>query len=56
MSRALEDAGMNPSQIDYVNAHATSTYQGDLCEAQALTSLFGGEHALISSTKGMTGH
>ncbi|MBO4263360.1 MAG: beta-ketoacyl-[acyl-carrier-protein] synthase family protein [Bacteroidales bacterium] len=56
MRRALEDAGMEPGDIDYVNAHATGTRQGDLCEAQALRDLFGGERAYISSTKGMTGH
>ena len=56
MSRALADAGIAPSQVDYVNAHATSTRQGDLSEAQALTELFGGTKAYISSTKGMTGH
>ena len=56
MLRALEDAGMNPGDIDYVNAHATGTRQGDLREAEALAKLFAGEHALISSTKSMTGH
>lgn len=56
MNRALDDAGMNPSDIDYINAHATSTRQGDMYEAIALDKLFRGEHALISSTKGMTGH
>lgn len=54
--RALEDAGLQPADIDYINAHATSTPIGDMCEAQALSNIFGGEHALISSTKGMTGH
>lgn len=56
MSRALEDAGLTPDDIDYVNAHATSTHQGDMIEAIALNRLFGGKRALISSTKGMTGH
>jgi 3-oxoacyl-[acyl-carrier-protein] synthase-1 len=56
MQRALEDAGMQASDIDYVNAHATGTRQGDMCEAEALMSLFGGQRAWISSTKGMTGH
>ncbi len=56
MSRALEDAGLTPDDIDYINAHATSTPQGDDCEAQALEKLFSGRHALISSTKSMTGH
>ncbi len=56
MGRALRMAGMEADDIDYVNAHATSTPQGDACEARALSRLFGGRHALISSTKGMTGH
>ena len=56
MQRALEDAGMEPSQIDYINAHATSTIQGDKFEAMAIAKLFNGEHALVSSTKSMTGH
>ena len=56
MSRAMKDAGVKPSDIDYVNAHATSTHQGDMYEAMALTRIFKGERALISSTKSMTGH
>ena len=56
MSRALKDAALEPSDIDYINAHATSTRQGDMYEAIALDRLFHGQHALISSTKGMTGH
>lgn len=56
MSRAMNDAGITPDDIDYINAHATSTPQGDKCEAIALTKLFEGKHALISSTKSMTGH
>ena len=56
MKRALEDARIQPSDIDYVNAHATGTRQGDACEAQALSELFMGERAYISSTKSMTGH
>jgi len=56
MQRALEDAGMQPSDIDYVNAHATGTRQGDMCEAEALLNLFQGQPAWISSTKSMTGH
>ncbi len=56
MSRALKDAGMTVADIDYINAHATSTVQGDMYEAMALDRLFRGQHALISSTKSMTGH
>ena len=56
MTRAMEDAGLTPDDIDYVNAHATSTPQGDMFEAKALARLFEGKHALISSTKSMTGH
>jgi 3-oxoacyl-[acyl-carrier-protein] synthase-1 len=56
MKRALSDAGVTPDDIDYVNAHATSTPQGDMYEAKALASLFEGKKALISSTKSMTGH
>lgn len=56
MQRALDDAGVTAHDIDYVSAHATSTPQGDMYEAMALNRLFAGQHALISSTKGMTGH
>ena len=56
MSRAMKDAGVEPGDIDYVNAHATSTHQGDMYEAMALARLFKGKRALISSTKSMTGH
>lgn len=56
MTRAMEDAGVTPDDIDYINAHATSTQQGDMYEAMALDRLFTGKHALISSTKSMTGH
>ncbi|MCW3077566.1 MAG: 3-oxoacyl-ACP synthase [Bacteroidetes bacterium] len=58
MTRALKDAGMNPSEIDYINTHGTSTPLGDLAELKAITNVFG-EHAYkmnISSTKSMTGH
>ncbi|MBP5370472.1 MAG: beta-ketoacyl-[acyl-carrier-protein] synthase family protein [Bacteroidales bacterium] len=56
MERALKDAGKGIADIDYVNAHATSTPQGDMFEAIALDSLFGSVRPLISSTKSMTGH
>lgn len=55
MKRALDDAGLQPSDINYVNAHATSTIAGDIEEAKALTRLFA-KSPLISSTKSMTGH
>ena len=56
MTRALKCADMEADDIDYINAHATSTHQGDMYEAIALNRMFGGKHALISSTKSMTGH
>ena len=56
MQRALDDAKMTTDAIDYVNAHATSTKQGDEEEAKALTRLFGNTRTWISSTKSMTGH
>ncbi len=56
MQRAMNDAGVTADDIDYVNAHATSTPQGDMYEAIALTQLFEGKRAWISSTKSMTGH
>jgi 3-oxoacyl-[acyl-carrier-protein] synthase-1 len=56
MQRALDDAKMTADDIDYVNAHATSTKQGDEEEAVALTRLFGDKLTWISSTKSMTGH
>jgi 3-oxoacyl-[acyl-carrier-protein] synthase II len=58
MIAALDDAGMQPSDIDYINTHGTSTPLGDGAEAKAITDVFG-DHAYtmnISSTKSMTGH
>ena len=58
MMNALEDAGMQPEDIDYINVHGTSTPVGDVSEAKAIKEVFG-EHAYklnISSTKSMTGH
>lgn len=58
MQNALEDAGMQPADIDYINVHGTSTPVGDISECKAIISLFG-QHAYelnISSTKSMTGH
>lgn len=56
MRMALAEAGLSPDRIDYVNAHATSTVQGDMCEAIAIDRLFGRYSTPVSSTKGMTGH
>lgn len=56
MTRAMKMAGVTPADIDYVSAHATGTPQGDMYEALALDRLFHRQRALISSTKGMTGH
>lgn len=56
MKRAMLDASVTPDEIDYINAHATSTQQGDMFEAMALNSIFKDKHAYISSTKSMTGH
>ena len=56
MQRAMNDAGVLASDIDYINAHATSTPQGDMYEAIAIARLFGEHNTLVSSTKGMTGH
>lgn len=58
MEAALADAQMQPEDIDYINAHGTSTHVGDISEAKAIKEVFG-EHAYklnISSTKSMTGH
>ncbi len=58
MQDALDDAGMKPSDIDYLNAHATSTPLGDLSETKAMVRLFGNNptHLNISATKSVTGH
>jgi len=56
MQRALKNANLAPDDIDYINAHATSTPQGDMNEAIALDKIFHGTKAYISSTKSMTGH
>ena len=58
MSAALEDAGMTPDDIDYINVHGTSTPVGDVSEVKAIVELFGdaAKKVNISSTKSMTGH
>jgi len=59
MRMAMNKAGINPDDVDYVNAHGTSTGVGDICETKAIKTVFG-DHArnglLVSSTKSMTGH
>ena len=55
MARALQNAGMQAGEIDYINAHATSTPIGDANEAKAIHEIFG-SHIPVSSTKSMTGH
>ncbi|SDQ52332.1 3-oxoacyl-[acyl-carrier-protein] synthase-1 [Chryseobacterium soldanellicola] len=55
MDRALKQSGLNPKDIDYINAHATSTPLGDANEAKAIYEIFGSE-VPVSSTKSMTGH
>ncbi|RMH62934.1 MAG: beta-ketoacyl-[acyl-carrier-protein] synthase II [Zetaproteobacteria bacterium] len=59
MKMALDSAGIAPEEVDYVNAHGTSTPQGDICETQGIKTVFGA-HAkqglMVSSTKSMTGH
>ena len=58
MRNALEDAGLNPEDIDYINVHGTSTHVGDISEAKAIKEVFGDAafKLNISSTKSMTGH
>jgi 3-oxoacyl-[acyl-carrier-protein] synthase II len=57
MKFALHDAGLNAEEVNYVNAHATSTSVGDLSEARAINAVFGDNDNLsVSATKSMTGH
>ena len=55
---ALDDAGLNPEDVDYINAHGTSTPAGDVVETRALKGVFGdyAKQVMVSSTKSMTGH
>ncbi len=58
MKAALKEAGLAPRDIHHINAHATSTPQGDVAECLAITNALGGEidHVVVTSTKSMTGH
>jgi 3-oxoacyl-[acyl-carrier-protein] synthase II len=58
MSLAIEEAGITPAQVDYINAHGTSTHHNDLYETRAIRRAFGdaADHVVINSTKSMIGH
>ena len=56
MALAMQEAGLVPEDIDYINAHGTATAANDAGEAQAIRQVFGDHDVLVSSTKGMTGH
>ncbi len=56
MLNAMKQAGISPADVDYINAHATSTPLGDSAEAKAINSVFGDKCPYVSSTKSMTGH
>jgi 3-oxoacyl-[acyl-carrier-protein] synthase II len=56
MNLAIEEAGITPEQIGYINAHGTSTHKGDIAESVAINSVFGDYKPYVSSTKGATGH
>ena len=56
MVAALEDAGIGPADVDYLNAHGTSTPVGDITELKAIREVFGDHVPAISSTKSLTGH
>ena len=56
MQRAIDEAGISPNEVEYINAHATSTPVGDSNEAKAIFEVFGESNPYVSSTKSMTGH
>jgi 3-oxoacyl-[acyl-carrier-protein] synthase-1 len=56
LEMSLRDAGVKAAEIDYINAHATSTQAGDASEAKAINEIFGDVRPMVSSTKSMTGH
>ncbi len=56
MTQALKHASVHPNELDYINAHATSTPAGDAVEAKAIAQVLAGHQAPVSSTKGLTGH
>jgi 3-oxoacyl-[acyl-carrier-protein] synthase II len=57
MRNALQDASMDPSEVDYINAHGTSTPQGDVAETKSIKRVFGADTKVaVSSTKSMIGH
>ncbi|MCF0142280.1 MAG: beta-ketoacyl-[acyl-carrier-protein] synthase family protein [Parasporobacterium sp.] len=56
MRLALENAGISPDEIGYINAHGTATHAGDIAETTAITEVFGKGNVFVSSTKGATGH
>lgn len=56
MRDALAHGGIAAEEVDYINAHATSTPVGDACEAEAIRGVFGGRRVAVSATKSMTGH
>ncbi len=57
MQQAVKEAGIDETQVDYINAHGTSTHANDSAEAKAISEVFANnDHVKVSSTKGMTGH
>ena len=56
MRLALDDAGISPAEVGYINAHGTATHAGDIAETKAIDEVFGKGNVIVSSTKGSTGH